>query len=282
MTQQAAGALLFRTSNGILAASGGRTVRLDVTSWDELINSESVHDRVAREVEGGREVDATLPLTLLPPIGTQEIWAAGVTYFRSRDARMDEARQAGGASFYDRVYDAERPELFFKASAWRAVGPGAPIRVRADSQWSVPEPELVLVVNAAGALVGYTVGNDVSARDIEGENPLYLPQAKVYDGSCAIGPAVWISTEPPDSSTAIRLEITRGGDVVFQDETSVGNIKRSFDDLVGYLLRETTFPAGCYLFTGTGIVPPDHFSLASGDEVRITIEPIGTLTNVVA
>jgi 2-dehydro-3-deoxy-D-arabinonate dehydratase len=278
----ATGILLHRTTDGILASRADRTVLLRETTWDDLINAGSVQDVLDRALTDGPPVDAAVPRTLLPPIGTQEVWAAGVTYYRSRDARINESREAGGASFYDRVYDAPRPELFFKAAAWRVVGPGAPIRVRGDSRWSVPEPELVLVVNAAGVVVGYSVGNDVSARDIEGENPLYLPQAKVYDGSCAIGPAVWISAEPPPSSTAISLEITRAGAVVFADETTVGNIKRPFDDLVGYLRRETSFPVGCYLFTGTGIVPPDAFSLLSGDEVRIGIDPIGVLANVVA
>jgi 2-dehydro-3-deoxy-D-arabinonate dehydratase len=276
------GVLLYRTRDGLLAARADKAVRLDETDWDAVVNDTAVHRRLDDALRAGRAVDMTVPRTLLPPIGSQEVWAAGVTYYRSRDARMEESRDAGAASFYDRVYDAPRPELFLKAAAWRVVGPGAPIRVRGDSHWSVPEPELVLVVNAAGAIVGYTVGNDVSARDIEGENPLYLPQAKVYDGSCAVGPAVWISEAPPVDSTAIRLEITRAGDVVFADDTTVGNIKRPLEELVEYLRRETSFPTGCYLFTGTGIVPPDEFTLSSGDEVRITIDPIGTLTNVVA
>jgi 2-dehydro-3-deoxy-D-arabinonate dehydratase len=274
--------LLFLTSRGPVARQGERVVHLDDQSWDALLNAPAPYELVRRRIESGKALDATVPLTLLAPIGSQEVWAAGVTYYRSRDARMDEAREAGGSSFYDRVYGADRPELFFKCTPGRVVGPGGIVRVRRDSQWSVPEPELVLVVNAAGSIVGYTVGNDVSARDIEGENPLYLPQAKVYDGSCAVGPAVWLSPDPPDSSTAITLEITRAGDVVFAGDTTVGMIKRTFDDLVGYLRRELTFDTGCYLFTGTGIVPPDDFTLVSGDEVRITIDPVGTLTNVVA
>ncbi len=273
--------LLYLTSSGPVATMGNRTVRLEHTTWDDVLNAPSPFDDVRRQVEGGVAVDGAEPLTLRAPIGTQEVWAAGVTYYRSRDARMDEAREAGGSSFYDRVYDAARPELFFKSTATRVVAPGAMIRVRRDSQWSVPEPELVLVVNREGAIVGYTVGNDVSARDIEGENPLYLPQAKVYDGSCAVGPGVWLTPEPPPASTSIQIEITRQGQTVFAGDTTVGMIKRTFDDLVGYLRRELSFPTGCYLFTGTGIIPPDEFSLAAGDEVRITIEPIGTLTNVV-
>lgn len=273
--------LLFLTPRGIVGRLGARTVLLPHVTWDSLLNEPSPWKTARTAIESGDAFDATDPITLLAPIGTQEVWAAGVTYYRSRDARMDEAREAGGSSFYDRVYDAARPELFFKATAPRVVGPGGTVRVRRDSQWSVPEPELVLVVNAAGDIVGYTVGNDVSARDIEGENPLYLPQAKVYDGSCAIGPAVWLSPEPPDAATVIALEIERAGQVVFAGETTVGMIKRSFDDLVGYLRRELTFATGCYLFTGTGIIPPDAFTLAAGDQVRITIEPIGTLTTIV-
>jgi 2-dehydro-3-deoxy-D-arabinonate dehydratase len=219
---------------------------------------------------------------LLAPIGSQEVWAAGVTYFRSRDARMDESRESGGATFYDRVYEAPRPEMFFKATPQRVVGPGGTVRVRRDSTWSVPEPELVLVINAAGAVVGYTVGNDVSARDIEGENPLYLPQAKVYDGACAIGPGVLFTEAPLPPTTGIRLTITRGGAVAFEGQTTTGQIKRGFDELAGWLYRETTFPVGCYLFTGTGIVPPDAFTLASGDQVAIAIDGIGTLSNSVA
>jgi 2-dehydro-3-deoxy-D-arabinonate dehydratase len=273
--------LLYLTSSGPVATMGDRTVQLAHTTWDDILNAPSPFDDVRRQVESGAAVDGTVLLTLRAPIGTQEVWAAGVTYYRSRDARMDEAREAGGSSFYDRVYDAARPELFFKSTAARVVSPGATIRVRRDSQWSVPEPELVLVVNAEGAIVGYTVGNDVSARDIEGENPLYLPQAKVYDGSCVVGPAVWLTPDPPPATTPIQIEITRGGATIFAADTTVGMIKRTFDDLVGYLRRELSFPTGCYLFTGTGIIPPDEFSLAAGDEVRITIEPIGTLTNVV-
>jgi 2-dehydro-3-deoxy-D-arabinonate dehydratase len=192
---------------------------------------------------------------------------------------MDEARASGGATFYDRVYEAARPELFFKSTPQRVVGPGGTVRVRKDSTWSVPEPELVLVINAAGTVVGYTVGNDMSARDIEGENPLYLPQAKVYDRSCAIGPGVLFTEDPLPTTTTIRLVIVRKGAVAFEGETTTGQIKRGFEELAGWLTRESTFPVGCYLFTGTGIVPPDEFTLASGDEVSITIDGIGTLTN---
>jgi len=194
---------------------------------------------------------------------------------------MEEAKAGGGGDFYDRVYTAPRPELFFKATARRVVGPGAPVRVRSDSRWSVPEPELALVINARGGIIGYTIGNDMSARDIEGENPLYLPQAKTYDGSCALGPGILISDEPPPPSTAIRIEIRRSGARAFAGATTLAEMKRAPRELVGFLFREASFPSGCFLMTGTGIVPPSSFTLARGDVISISIDGIGTLTNAV-
>lgn len=274
--------LLYRTDHGLVLVTEGRSLRLPDLTFDDLLRDASPHELLRTHAAKANEVDGAIPQVLHAPIGSQDVWAAGVTYFRSRDARMDEARESGGSTFYDRVYEAPRPELFFKSTAARVVGPGGVVRVRADSKWSVPEPELVLVINAAGAVVGYTVGNDMSARDIEGENPLYLPQAKVYDGSCAVGPGVWFTPDPLPTTTAIRLRIVRGGAVAFEGETTTGQIKRGFDELAGWLYRESTFPVGCYLFTGTGIVPPDEFTLASGDEIAIAIDGIGTLTNTVA
>ena len=274
--------LLYRTDQGLVAVTEGRSLRLADLTFDELLREDAPLTRLRAHAARAPEADGATPQVLFPPIGSQEVWAAGVTYYRSRDARMDEARASGGATFYDRVYDAQRPELFFKSTAQRVVGPGALVRVRRDSTWSVPEPELVLVINAAGRVVGYTAGNDMSARDIEGENPLYLPQAKVYDGSCAIGPGVLFTDAPLPPTTAIRLVVVRAGTVAFEGETTTGQIKRSFDELTGWLTRECSFPVGCYLFTGTGIVPPDAFTLASGDEVAIAIDGIGTLTNRVA
>lgn len=274
--------LLYRTDHGLVLVTEGRSLRLPDLTFDDLLRDASPHALLRTHAAKANEVDGAIPQVLHAPIGSQDVWAAGVTYFRSRDARMDEARESGGSTFYDRVYEAPRPELFFKSTAARVVGPGGVVRVRADSKWSVPEPELVLVINAAGAVVGYTVGNDMSARDIEGENPLYLPQAKVYDGSCAVGPGVWFTPDPLPTTTAIRLRIVRGGAVAFEGETTTGQIKRGFDELAGWLYRESTFPVGCYLFTGTGIVPPDEFTLASGDEIAIAIDGIGTLTNTVA
>lgn len=216
---------------------------------------------------------------LLPPIESQEVWACGVTYERSRDARMHESSQR---DVYDRVYDAKRPEIFFKATPARVVGPGAEVAIRGDSTWDVPEPELALVLNSALELVGYTIGNDVSSRSIEGENPLYLPQAKVYGACCALGPAIVPADEVADPlDLAIRLEIARGGATVFQGETSTARLHRSLADLIAYLGRDNPFPAGAVLLTGTGIVPPDDFTLAPGDVVRIAIAGLGTLENPV-
>ena len=218
---------------------------------------------------------------LQAPIQSQEVWAAGVTYFRSRTARMEESKDAGGGSFYDRVYEADRPELFFKSTPHRVAAPGGHVRIRADGKWNVPEPELTLAINAAGKIFGYTIGNDMSSRDIEGENPLYLPQAKVYDRSAALGPCLVVTDALPAASTVIALEIRRAGAVAFRGETTVGQIKRPLPSLAGWLFRENRFPHGCFLMTGTGIVPPDAFTLRSGDEIRITIEPVGTLVNTV-
>ncbi len=217
---------------------------------------------------------------LRAPVDRQEIWAAGVTYKRSQVARMEESK--AGASHYDKVYSADRPELFFKSQPNRVSGPGQPVRVRSDSDWSVPEPEFTLVISPAGTIVGYTIGNDMSARDIEGENPLYLPQAKVYNQCCAIGPCILLATEPLDrEKTQIVLTIERHGDPVFHGETNLGQFARQFEDLAGWLYREYEFPAGAMLLTGTGIVPPDEFTLQDGDIVQIEITGIGTLTNPV-
>jgi len=210
---------------------------------------------------------ATGPL-LTPVEPTQEVWGSGVTYLRSREARKAESTIA---DVYQRVYDAERPELFFKSAGWRTVGHGQPVRIRKDTRWNVPEPELTLVVNAHQEIVGYSVGNDMSSRDIEGENPLYLPQAKTYNGSCAVGPGIEIVAASTMTDLTIELQITRDGAVAFSGETSTSNIKRSLPELVAYLCRELDFPNGAFLMTGTGIVPPDHFTLQSGDLIRITI-----------
>jgi 2-dehydro-3-deoxy-D-arabinonate dehydratase len=218
--------------------------------------------------------------TLLAPIDEQEVWAAGVTYRRSQVARMEESQ--GAAVFYDQVYVAKRPELFFKATPHRVAGPGQAVRIRQDARWNVPEPELALVVNSRLQLVGFTVGNDMSSRDIEGENPLYLPQAKLYDGSCALGPWITLAAAMPSiDETRIDLKVERGPTVAFEGSTTVSQMSRTFDDLLGWLARDNSFPQGVILLTGTGIVPGDEFTLAAGDIVRISISGIGTLSNPV-
>jgi 2-dehydro-3-deoxy-D-arabinonate dehydratase len=271
---------LYQTAHGPVVERAGAYHAAGL-SWDSLIAADDLPGLLAEAVRSS-PASAALPGEVLAPIGSQEVWAAGVTYFRSRTARMEESKSAGGGDFYDRVYAAQRPELFFKASASRVVGSGAKVRIRRDSKWNVPEPELTLLVNPRGKIIGYTIGNDMSSRDIEGENPLYLPQAKVYDGSCALGPAVLVTGEPLDPSTEIAIAIRRKGEVAFGGSTTLAQLKRDPAELVEYLYRETSFPSGCYLLTGTGVVPPDAFTLAAGDEIAIRIEPIGTLTNVVA
>ena len=275
---------IYRTEHGAIAEHQGQFYRLASTDWDQLINREDLEKHLEAETAQLSPIEGfSLDRAgLLAPIGSQEVWAAGVTYYRSRTARMEESQAAGGGDFYDRVYAAERPELFFKSTAHRVAAPGQLVRIRRDSNWNVPEPELALVVTSTGKIVGFTVGNDMSSRDIEGENPLYLPQAKVYDRSCALGPGIFVSEDPLARSTEIKLEIVRDGEAAFSGSTTLAAIKRDFKELVEYLFRDNSFPAGCILLTGTGIVPPDSFSLQTGDTIHITIEPIGTLTNWVA
>ncbi|MGH9496549.1 MAG: fumarylacetoacetate hydrolase family protein [Candidatus Sulfotelmatobacter sp.] len=271
---------LYRTRQGIVVEHEGKFHSIEASSWDDLVAREDLSAYITRLVKASNPADATVS-DLLPPIGSQEVWAAGVTYYRSRDARMHESKDAGGGSFYDRVYAAERPELFFKATPHRVVGPGGKVAIRDDASWSVPEPELVLFLTPMGKIAGYTIGNDMSSRDIEGENPLYLPQAKVYDRSCALGPCLLVSGESLPATTEIKVEIRRDGKAAFAGETSLKELKRKPQELAHYLYRNNSFPVGCFLFTGTGIVPPDSFTLKPGDEIRITIPPIGTLVNEV-
>jgi 2-dehydro-3-deoxy-D-arabinonate dehydratase len=252
-------------------------------SWDDLVQRDELatflRDRI-RSIHPSSSA-ADFELEALAPIVSQEVWAAGVTYHRSRDARMEESESAGGGDFYDRVYSAPRPELFFKATPHRVVGPQREVAIRSDASWSVPEPELALLLSPRGKILGYTIGNDMSSRDIEGENPLYLPQAKVYDRSCALGPCILVASGPLPRSTEIRLEISRGGECVFTGRTTLNELKRDPQTLIEYLYRDNSFPHGCFLLTGTGIVPNDTFTLASGDQIRISITGIGTLINSV-
>jgi 2-dehydro-3-deoxy-D-arabinonate dehydratase len=273
---------LFRTKTGCVVEQDWQYFRVDGADWDSLLTQEDLKGALEALIEWRESMAGFHETELLAPIGRQEVWAAGVTYYRSRGARMEESRDAGGGSFYDRVYSAERPELFFKSTASRTVGTGGKVRIRADATWSVPEPELTLLVSPMGRITGYTVGNDMSSRDIEGENPLYLPQAKVYSGSCALGPGILVSEAPLDMSTEIAIEIVRAGGVVFSGQVALTELKRDPRTLVEYLFRDNEFPDGCFLMTGTGIVPDSSFTLKSGDRIRITIEPIGTLENEVA
>jgi 2-dehydro-3-deoxy-D-arabinonate dehydratase len=270
---------LHRTDRGAVVERDGAFH--DVAGdWDDLLADDDLaaYLRAAcANVPGAPALDARV----LAPIGRQEVWAAGVTYTRSRSARIEESAEAGGGSFYDRVYEAERPELFFKAAGWRVRGPGEPVRVRADARWSVPEPEIALVVTPAGRIVGWTIGNDMSSRDIEGENPLYLPQAKIYDGACALGPAIVVG-DPPAADTPIAVRVARGGATAFEGRTTFGRMRRDPASLVEFFYRETSFPDGCVLLTGTGVVPEADFGLRAGDEIHIHVPPAGTLTNVVA
>jgi 2-dehydro-3-deoxy-D-arabinonate dehydratase len=274
---------LFKLSQGAVVEDHGRFFSLGGADWDGLLNRDGLLRFLEAEIASGAAAPRSsfAAEELLPPIGSQEVWAAGVTYFRSRSARMEESKSSGGGDFYDRVYLAERPELFFKATPHRVAGPGQPVRIRRDARWNVPEPELTLVINSSGKIIGYTVGNDMSSRDLEGENPLYLPQAKIYDQSCALGPGILVTDQALDSATGVELLITRRGETAFSGSTSLAAMKRSPSELVEYLYRESSFPHGCFLLTGTGIVPPDGFTLHSGDEIRITIEPIGILMNSV-
>ncbi len=274
--------LLYRTTKGFLLKSDDQYFTVHGTDFDELLNLPNLHDHLREISRRGSAAEPPAPEDILAPVGSQEIWAAGVTYERSREGRREESKESGAAVFYSNVYEAARPELFFKAPGWRAIGPDAKIRVRKDANWNVPEPELVLAINADQQIVGYTLGNDVSSRDIEGENPLYLPQAKVYDGSCAIGPAIWVSDQSFDRNTEITLAVERSDKHIFEGTVPLLRIRREVNELVEYLYRELSFPVGAFLFTGTGIVPPNDFTLISGDLVRIGAAPIGELVNEVA
>jgi 2-dehydro-3-deoxy-D-arabinonate dehydratase len=274
---------IYKTRKGIVIHHQDNFYLSGETNWDNFLNRPALHQKVLTELKVLKPNDSlkeTLEV-LEAPISRQEVWASGVTYLRSREARMEESKDAGGGDFYARVYEAERPELFFKAPPHRTVGSGERVRIRKDSKWNVPEPELTLFICSAGTIEGYTIGNDMSSRDIEGENPLYLPQAKSYDGSAAIGPCVYVPGKPINPDSMITIQILRKNEKVFAGEISINRMKRKHTELVEYLFRETSFPYGTFLMTGTGIVPPDSFTLSVGDEVVITIDEIGTLRNIV-
>jgi 2-dehydro-3-deoxy-D-arabinonate dehydratase len=273
--------IVYRTAEALFVHHDDHAYPLKETSLDALVVHPDLHTHLTASIADTPPVDHLLHTALLAPIGNQEVWASGVTYYSSRRARIAESKDAGGGDFYDRVYTAERPELFFKAVAHKVAGPDSPVKIRRDAVWSVPEPELTLVINPRGQIIGYTIGNDMSSRDIEGANPLYLPQAKVYDRSCALGPGILIRNEPMAATTQIKLDILRADRTEFSGTTTLAELKRNPATLVEYLFRDHSFPYGCFLLTGTGIVPPDSFTLESNDQIHIAIEGIGTLKNTV-
>jgi len=275
---------LYKTKKGIVVENENNYYMVGDQDWDSYVNDDQLFSKLqqaTKELSANAEAKDLITSEIQAPIQSQEIWACGVTYFKSKVGRQEESKTSGGADFYARVYEAERPEIFFKATANRTVGHGEKVHIRKDSTWDVPEPELTLAVTTSGKIVGYTIGNDMSSRSIEGENPLYLPQAKTYDGSAAVGPCIFITEEPLGADTLIQMQILRDGKVVFEGEVAIDQIKRKFTDLVAYLYRETSFPHGCLVMTGTGIVPSSDFTLKKDDEIRITIQPIGTLINTV-
>jgi 2-dehydro-3-deoxy-D-arabinonate dehydratase len=274
---------LFKTKSGIIIQRENKFYIVN-ENWDSFVNDDHLFDKMEKISQGkiainnGQELIETV---LEAPIGSQELWASGVTYFRSKQGRQEESKTASGADFYQYVYEAERPEIFFKATANRIVGHGKKVRIRKDSSWNVPEPELTLLITSNEKIVGYTIGNDMSSRSIEGENPLYLPQAKTYDGCAALGPCIYVTKKPLPANTLIEMKIRRNGTVVFEDEVEINQIKRRFEELVSFLYRECSFSYGSFLMTGTGIVPTSEFTLQRGDEISITIDNIGTLINEV-
>lgn len=272
---------LYQTSSGVVLSKNDLYYAV-AGDWDEIVNRDELHTYLNALVAKADIIQFDPGQPLLAPIGTQEVWAAGVTYLRSRDARKEESRESGAADCYDKVYEAERPELFFKSVAHRVVGHCGKVNIRRDSSWNVPEPELALFINSKGSIQGYTIGNDMSSRSIEGENPLYLPQAKVYEGSASLGPALYIPDQPIDANTMIQLVIRRRNETVFEGSASIGRMKRSLGELASYLTRELFFPQGVYLMTGTCIVPPAEFTLQPGDRIEIEIEGIGRLYNTVS
>ena len=273
---------LYKSKAGIIIEKNAKRYLAQNENWDTFINDDDLLAKIENLILVLRERDDIELEDLLAPIGgQQELWACGVTYLRSKVGRQEESKSAGGADFYAKVYEAERPEVFFKSNPHRIVGHKAFVRIRKDSTWDVPEPELTLVVSSSGKIVGYTIGNDMSSRSIEGENPLYLPQAKTYDACAALGPCIYVTDKPLDSTTTISLVINRNGKTVFENSIPISQIKRKFEELVSFVYRECSFPQGCLIMTGTGIVPGSDFTLKSGDEINISIDNIGTLSNTV-
>ncbi len=274
---------IFKKGDQALINHDDRFYVHPVSNWDKFINRDSLYQHLIALVDSltAVEVDAKSLEKTDPPMENQEVWAAGVTYLKSKTARMEEAKQAGGDHFYNKVYDAQRPELFFKSTRQRTVGHGDLVNIRADSTWDVPEPELTLFINSQGSIEGYSIGNDMSSRSIEGENPLYLPQAKVYDGCAALGPCLLVPESPIASDARIDLQIHREGKLMYEDSVGIDRMKRTHQELVDYLFMECSFPYGVFLMTGTCLVPPSEFTLKAGDMITISIEHIGTLKNQV-
>lgn len=272
---------LYNTINGIVIEHSEKFY-LVKQDWNHFINNNAVLETATAAIATATPVDKTATENLLPTIGNnQELWACGVTYYRSMVGRQEESKAAGGADFYGKVYEAERPECFFKSTPHRVVGNNSLVRIRKDSTWDVPEPELTLVVTSSGKIIGYTIGNDMSSRSIEGENPLYLPQAKTYDGCAAVGPCIYLTDEPLSPDTQIHLTIKRNSAVVFEGNIALSQMKRTPQELVSFIYRESSFPYGCLIMTGTGIVPGSDFTLQSGDAIQISIDGIGVLMNTV-
>ena len=269
---------LYKTKTGIVIEKENKFYLIN-ENWDSFINDDDLFQKIEKLTQTLAPKGNELISEVLAPIGNQELWACGVTYLRSKIGRQEESKDAGGGDFYARVYEAERPEVFFKSTPHRVVGHNAQVKIRKDSTWDVPEPELTLVVTSSGKIIGYTIGNDMSSRSIEGENPLYLPQAKTYDGCAAVGPCIHITEKPLDSSTTIHLAINRNDQTVFEGSIAISQMKRKPEELVSFVFRECSFPYGCLIMTGTGIVPESNFTLQSGDEVKISIDNIGTLVN---
>jgi 2-dehydro-3-deoxy-D-arabinonate dehydratase len=273
---------LYKTAAAVLVESNNKYYSIKGQDWQSFINDDNLFQKVESMLKGLPEVDSIDEKITLAPIGDQqELWACGVTYLRSKIGRQEESQVAGGADFYSKVYDAERPEVFFKATPHRVAGHLGKVRIRKDSTWDVPEPELTLVASSSGKIVGYTIGNDMSSRSIEGENPLYLPQAKTYDGCAALGPCILVAEQPLDAGTIITLAIKRNDELKFEGTVAIGQMKRQQNELVSFVFRECSFPYGCLIMTGTGIVPGHDFTLQSGDIIYITIDQVGTLVNTV-
>lgn len=274
---------VYNTTKGILLESDNSFYLVN-ENWDVFINDDNVLEKAKDIVTKSSKIDNAEDLItnhLLVPMQSQELWASGVTYYNSKLGRQEESKDAGGGDYYERVYNADRPEIFFKATINRTVPSGGKVNVRKDSTWDVPEPELTLAMSSSGKIIGYTVGNDMSSRSIEGENPLYLPQAKTYDACAGLGPCIYLTDKPLDSNTKISMKIIRSGVTVFKESIQINKIKRKFEDLVSYLYKECSFAHGSFLMTGTGIVPTTAFTLQSGDEIQISIDRIGTLVNYV-